>query len=186
MALKIGQFRLGLRTLKTVLALVLIIIVMKLTGRGDSGTMIAGVSAVVVLRDSFKGTVKAAPARLIGQALGGALAILYFALYEASGYHFLIKVLLIALSVLAIIVLLDGFNFNAGIVGGNATFLMIVLSIPVGSAISYSIDRVFDSFIGVLIAIIINAFLVEDGLVKIEKKVEDVIEKIEKDEENNE
>lgn len=180
MNINLGRYEISSRTIKTLLALIIIMIVMELIGQGDSGTMIAGVSAIVVLRDTVKIPAKAAPGRLIGQALGGALALLFFFIYDGTGYQFWVKVVLITVMVLIIMIVLNRFELYSGIVGGNATFLMVTLSIPVGSALAYCGIRIIDSFIGVLIAIIVNSFWVEKEIVKAEQKADKVIEKINK------
>lgn len=66
--------------------------------------------------------------------------------------------ILLPLLVIVVIVLLDGFNYNSGVIGAMAALLMISLNIPAGATIVYVIDRIIDTFIGVVIAIAINRF----------------------------
>lgn len=181
MQLKFGNFRLGLRTIKTALTLVVIMLIMELLGRGDSASMIAGVSAIVVLRDSLKDTLRAAPARLLGQAIGGGFAIFYFLIYEGTGFQFWIKLVSIATFALLIIVIMDGFDMNPGLVGATATFLMVALSVHTGSAFIYTINRVLDSFIGVMIAIAVNSLWIHDSPFKKRKEASETAARVASD-----
>ena len=56
------------------------------------------------------------------------------------------------------IVFLDGFDFNSGVIGALAALLMIALNIPAGATVVYVIDRIADTFVGVLVAIGVNRF----------------------------
>lgn len=47
-------------------------------------------------------------------------------------------------------------NNKAGIIGGVSALLIITLSIPAGDTIQYVFIRVFETFIGVFIAILVN------------------------------
>lgn len=50
----------------------------------------------------------------------------------------------------------DGLNNNKGLIGSVAAFLMISLTIPEGASYMYAIERVFDTFLGTVIAIVMN------------------------------
>jgi uncharacterized membrane protein YgaE (UPF0421/DUF939 family) len=160
---KIGRFRLGLRTLKTSLAIMLILIIMHVTHRGNNAAMMAGVAAVIALRDSFKATIHASESRFIGAALGGLMATIYSLAYIHSGEQFWVKLVLIPLFVIINIVLMDGFKLHPGLVGANATLLIIALTIPKTGVVLYAVERVIDNFIGVIIAILMNTVLVHDA-----------------------
>lgn len=71
-----GRFRLGMRTIKSALAVFLCILFFHLTQRGIP--MIAALSAVFSLRQDLTTTVSFGKSRIIGNTLGGTLAIIYF------------------------------------------------------------------------------------------------------------
>src|SRR5574339_377593 len=130
MSFQFGRFRLGLRTIKTVIAILIILVFSHLFHRGQSAAMVAGISAIIAVRDSYTATIKASKARFIGSALGGTLAVIYFFLYTMENYNFSVRIILIPLFVLVNIVIMDGFELHTGLVGANATLLIIALTIP--------------------------------------------------------
>ena len=72
--MQFGRFRLGMRTIKSALAVFLCILFFHLTQRGIP--MIAALSAVFSLRQDLTTTVSFGKSRIIGNTLGGTLAIL--------------------------------------------------------------------------------------------------------------
>ena len=121
--------------------------------------MIAALSAVFSLRQDLTTTVSFGKSRIIGNTLGGTLAIIYF--FVKSYFHndFLVELILLPILVIIVIVVSDGINNNSGIISAIATLLLIALSIPQGESALYAIQRVLDTFIGTFIAIGINFFL---------------------------
>lgn len=114
--------------------------------------------------------------RIIGNTLGGTLAIIYF--FVKSYFHndFFVELILLPILVIIVIVVSDGINNNSGIISAIATLLLIALSIPQGESALYAIQRVLDTFIGTFIAIGINFFLRPPETEKKEELSEDLVE----------
>ncbi|ETD04168.1 membrane protein [Lactococcus garvieae TRF1] len=179
MYINFGKYEISSRLIKKLLALGLVMIIMEIIGQGDSGNMIAGMSALILLGDGVTPH-KAAPGRIVGQSFGAILSLVYFFIYDSTGKLFVTKLFLVLFFVLIITIVLLRFNLNSGVFGGITTFLIIVFMIPDGSALSYCLVRIFDSFIGIIVAILVNTFWIEKEIVKVEMKVEEVIENLEK------
>lgn len=163
MSFQFGRFRLGLRTIKTAIAILIILVFTHLFQRGQSAAMVAGISAIIAVRDSYTATIKASKARFIGATLGGTLAIVYYFFYLLSHQNFAVQIIVIPLFVLVNIVIMDGFNLHPGLVGANATLLIIALTIPENAYVSYAISRVFDTFFGVAVATLVNSAFIHDA-----------------------
>lgn len=163
MSFQFGRFRLGLRTIKTALAIFIILIFTHLFHRGQSAAMIAGISAIIAVRDSYSATLHASKARFIGSALGGTLAVIYYFFYLLSGQNFVVQMILIPLFVLVNIVIMDGFKLHPGLVGANATLLIIGLTISENAYVAYALNRVFDTFFGVAVATLVNSAFIHDA-----------------------
>ncbi|MGK0551564.1 FUSC family protein [Enterococcus faecalis] len=176
--MKIGPFRLGMRTAKTALAVVACILLFQLFHRGSP--MIACLAAVFSLRQDFNTSLSFGKSRVIGNTLGGVLAIVFVLAKTTFSNYFLVELFLLPALVVFVIVLSDGINNNAGIISAVATLLMISLSVPEGDSFLYAIGRVLDTFIGTFIAIGINFFLrpkpveetreIEEDLAELEQK----------------
>jgi len=152
--MQLGSFRLGLRTLKTGLAVMLVAALFVILHRGSP--MIAALAAVFALRSDFETTLEFGKSRIIGNAIGGAFAILYYLLFTACHRNEWSMVILLPVLLMVLISLNDGINNNKGLIGSVAAFLMIALTIPTDATYIYALQRVFDTFIGTVAAIIMN------------------------------
>ncbi|WP_291292111.1 aromatic acid exporter family protein [Enterococcus sp.] len=171
--MQFGRFRLGMRTIKTALAVMLCILLFRFLNRGQP--LIAALSAVFSLRQDLTTTLSFGKSRVLGNSIGGATAILYFFLKQYFHNDFLIELLVLPALVAFIIVLSDGINNNSGIISGIATMLLITLSVPQGESFIFALDRVLDTFIGTLIAIFINFVLRPPEKEKQEEIKEDLV-----------
>lgn len=152
--MSLGQVRLGPRTLKTALSVMLCILLFQLLKRDTP--MIACLAAVFALRQSVSSSISFGGSRIIGNTFGGACGIFYFLVYRNLDHHFLVELFLIPLLVIVIIMTADTFNLNTAIIGACSTFFIIVLTVPETETIWYAIDRVIDTMIGTLIALGVN------------------------------
>lgn len=155
--MQFGRFRLGMRTIKTAIAVMLCILLFRFLNRGQP--LIAALSAVFSLRQDLTTTLSFGKSRVLGNSIGGATAIIYFFMKQYFHNDFLIELSVLPALVAFIIVLSDGINNNSGIISGIATMLLITLSVPQGESFIFALDRVLDTFIGTLIAIFINFVL---------------------------
>ena len=149
--MKLGSFRLGMRTFKTGLAVMIIVAIFVLIDRGNP--MIA---AVFSLRQDFETTVEFGKSRVLANALGGGFAIAYFLIYEYFNEASLVQILVLPTFLMLLISINDGIGNNKGIIGSTAALLMIALTIPADATYMYAVERVFDTFIGTVIAILMN------------------------------
>ena len=142
--------------------------------------MIAALAAVFSLRQDLTTSVSFGKSRILGNTLGGGLAILYLVIQGVFKNDFLVEVLLLPVLVIIVIVFSDGINNNSGIISAIATLLLIALSVPQGESFYYGFERVLDTFIGTFVAIGLNFFMrpkpvekerqIEEDLVELEKK----------------
>ena len=172
--MEFGRFRLGMRTIKSALAVFLCILFFHVTDRGLP--MIAALSAVFSLRQDLTTTVSFGRSRIIGNSIGGFLGIIYFLVKNYFHNDFLVELFLLPVLVVIVIVVSDGINNNSGIISAIATLLLIALSVPQGESSLYAIQRVLDTFNGTFIAIGINFFLRPPETEKKEELVEDLVE----------
>ncbi|WP_424685225.1 FUSC family protein [Enterococcus sp.] len=150
----IGRFRIGMRTMKTALAVMICILLFKITDRREP--LIAALAAVFSLRQDLTTTVSFGRSRILGNSMGGLFAIFYFFIKQYVHQDFLLELFLLPLLVALIIILSDGINNNTGIVSAIATMLLITLSVTRSESIYFALQRVIDTFIGTFVAIAIN------------------------------
>lgn len=148
------HFRFGLRTLKTGLAVLLVTAGFALVNRGNP--MIASLAAVFALRSDFETTLHFGKSRVLANFLGGAFAVGYIWIRNYTHNAELVQVIGVPLLLMALIILNDGINNNSGIIGSTAAFLMISLTVPAGESYFYAVERVFDTFLWVAAAVLMN------------------------------
>lgn len=151
------KFKLGMRTVKTGLSVFLILLLFGLLGW--EGMQIGALTAVFSLREDFDKSLSFGASRILGNAIGGTLALVYVLVNSFFNHEFLVTLFLIPILTMLTIMLNVAFNNKAGIIGGVAALLIITLSVPFEHSISYVFARVFETFIGVFVAILVNADL---------------------------
>lgn len=67
-----------------------------------------------------------------------------------------VTLILVPILTMLTIVINVSFNNSSGVIGGVAALLIITLSIPPNDTFVYVIARVFETFCGVFIAILVN------------------------------
>lgn len=152
-----GNFRFGMRTFKSALAVMLCILIFHLTNRGEP--MIAALSAVFSMRQDLPTTLSFGKSRILSNSLGGAIAILYILIQNQFEFQFLLELILVPIFVACVIIISDGINNQAGIISGVSTLLLITLSMRGQESLTYAIARVIDTFIGTIIAVGLNYFI---------------------------
>ncbi len=149
------KFKLGMRTLKTGIAVFLVILLFQLFGW--EGTNIAALTAVFSLREDFGKSLDFGSSRILGNTIGGLYAIIYFIIDWIFPSHYLIALIFIPIVTMLTIMTNVSMDNKNGIIGSVSALLIITLSNPIGSSIQYALVRVFETFIGVFIAILVNA-----------------------------
>ena len=149
------KFKLGMRTFKTGLAIFLVVLLFHFLGWKDA--QIAALTAVFSLRESFDESVHFGTSRIIGNSIGGLMAICYFLVERLVGEHFWVTLVFVPIFAMLLIMWNVAIGNQAGIVGASAAYLIITLSIPVGDKLVYALVRVFETFCGVFIATLVNS-----------------------------
>lgn len=150
----IGNYKIGMRTFKTSIAVATCILLFHFTNRG--APMIACLTAIFALREDWRTSFKLSKNRILGNSIGALTATLFVLIQNVLGTHFFTELIGVPLAIILIIVVCDLLKNNAGIIGGTAAFLIIYYTIPIDDALLYTIQRIFDTFIGAFIAIFIN------------------------------
>ncbi|EOT29703.1 FUSC family protein [Enterococcus saccharolyticus] len=153
----IGRFRLGMRTFKSALSVLICILIFEFFNRGEP--WIAALAAVFSLRQDLTTTFSFGKSRILGNTIGGIGGILYLLLQQRFHESFLVEIIALPALVALVIILSDGINNNAGIISAIATILLITLSVDPGDSVGVAVDRIFDTFIGTAVAIGINFIL---------------------------
>lgn len=149
-----SQFKLGMRTFKTGIAVFLVLLIFGFFGW--KGLQIGALTAVFSLRESFDESVHFGTSRILGHSIGGLYALVFFLLNTFFHEAFWVTLVVVPICTMLTIMTNVAMNNKAGVIGGVAAMLIITLSIPIGETISYVFVRVSETFMGVFVAIIVN------------------------------
>lgn len=144
------HMKIGARTFKTALAILLAILIPPLVGLGDSVTL--ATSAVIFsMMPSVQETFETTMNRFIANIIGGIIAFLVYTFFGDSN-------IMIAVASALLIAILHQFKLNRAI-GLSVLTLINVMLYPGASVFHTAFLRVSATLLGVLIAFFVNTFV---------------------------
>ncbi|MDN6258079.1 MAG: aromatic acid exporter family protein, partial [Tetragenococcus halophilus] len=126
MHIGIGRFRLGMRTFKTALSVVVCVLLFHVLDRDNP--LIATIAAVVSLRQDMTSTVSIGKERILGNTVGSVAAMVYLVVQHFFPHTLFLQLVLLPILVAIVVIFQDGIGNNSGIITGIATFILITLS----------------------------------------------------------
>lgn len=164
---KNSQFHIGMRNVKTALAVVLCATIYFMIDRNPT---FACIGAVFGMGSDMNTSKLGGGNRLFGTIIGGfigmALFRLYIGVYPEAGHHPLLLVL-VFIGTILLILISQLVKWPGAIQPGSVMLCIILFNTPVATYISYSMNRIFDTAIGVIAALAVNYFLPRERVVKV-------------------
>ena len=145
----------GMRTVKTALATALCAFIYYFTNRSPAFACIGVIFGMGVnLEDARKNGGN----RLFGTVIGGIVGILLFRIYlifVPDGHHTLLMVPLVFIGTVILIMLCQMF-WVGGVQPGGVVLCILLFNTPAATYIDYAMNRIFDTAVGVLIALFVS------------------------------
>lgn len=162
------KYTIGMRTLKTALAVFFCLLLTDLLG--PSGVSIAAVSAIICMKETQFDSMITGSIRMIGTIIGGVLAYIYLFIYsilsnnftEVLSYIDWIHYILIPIFVVVCIYLCNLFRIKEASTICSIVFIVIIIGYAYEgqrALITYVILRVVATVFGISIAMLINRFI---------------------------
>ena len=152
------RLHVGWRTIKTAVTAALVAIVYCLLERNPAFSCIG---VIFGLGYDMEDSVKNGGNRLFGTLIGGLLSIVVFWLYLLAfpqGGHTIYLAVLLGFAIVALILLCQRF-WPGGVQPGGVVLCIVLFSTPVDTYVSYALNRIFDTAVGVIAALLVNYFL---------------------------
>ena len=164
-----NPFHIGMRSIKTAFAAALCAALYFLIDRNPTFACIGAIFGM----GSDMGTSKLGGGnRLFGTIIGGLLGMglfrIYIIFHPEGGFHPLIF-LLVFIGVIFLISISVWIKWGGAIQPGGVMLCIILFNTPVDTYISYSLNRIIDTGIGVVIALLINWILPQERWLKVKK-----------------
>jgi len=148
MQMKLG---IGMRNIKTGLAVFVCVIISRLLKL--EYPFYSAVAAVIAMQSSVEASFKAGKNRMLGTFLGAVIGYVFALIYHGN-------IILLTLGVMAIIHICNLLKWKNAISIACVVFISIMLNDGHRDPLYYSINRLIDTFIGIIVALIINRFIV--------------------------
>ncbi len=163
---KIRRFKIGQQNIKSAIATTLVALVYLLVGRNPT---FACIGAIFGTGTSMSNSRLNGGNRFFGTIIGGVLGMGLFRLYimiYPDGKTRPLMLLFVFVGVL-ILILLSRLLWVGAVQPGGVVLCIILFNTPVDTYISYSVNRIIDTGIGVLIALIVSWLLPRERMYKI-------------------
>lgn len=179
----LNKLKVGLRTLKTAIAIMLCILLFQIIGgnHAEMSMMIASLSAAFAMRQDISSALQFGKSRIISNILGGALALVYYFIISSTNRVNLGQLILIPFFVIILIVISNAINNQSGIIGGISALLIVSLTVSPEQTFIYPLLRIADTLVGTFISIAVNYFIKQTKPEEI-NEIDNAIKSLEKKE----
>ena len=159
-----SPFHIGMRNIKTALAATICALLYFPINRNPT---FACIGAIFGVGNDMGNSWLNGGNRLFGTIIGGFLGMILFRIYiifYPDGSTHLLMLLFIFIGVILVVLASLYFKWPGAIQPGGVVLCIILFNTPVDTYISYSLNRMLDTGIGVAVALIINLLLPRDSV----------------------
>ena len=163
----------GMRTIKTAFAAMLCAVVYYFWGRSPAFACIGAIFGMGT--GASDGYHNGGGNRLYGTVLGGLVGMALFRLYLVfvpDGHHTLLLALFTFVGVVLLVMLCQVF-WLGGVQPGGVVLCILLFNTPVDTYVSYALNRIFDTTVGVLAALAVSWLWPREGLAVWKKRLAD-------------
>ena len=166
-----GKFHIGMRNIKTATAATLCALLYLLVDRNPTFACIGAIFGTGSdVANSWLNGGNRLFVTMFGGLLGMGLFSIYVLVYPEGGFEPLM-LLLLFVGVVLLILVSQWFRWPGAIQPGGVMLCILLFNQPVHSYIPYSLNRIFDTAVGVVIALLLNWLLPRHRIVHILEKV---------------
>lgn len=166
-----ANFRIGIRSLKTAITATVCALLYFLFDRNPT---FACIGAIFGTGSDMGSAWLNGGNRFFGTVIGGFIGMLLFRFYiifEPDGGYTPLLLLLTFIGILILICFCQIFKWVGGIQPGGVVLCIILFNTPVDTYISYSLARMFDTGVGVGLALLVELLLPKERIMRIYRKV---------------
>ncbi len=142
--------KIGSRNLKTAISVFMCIIIFQILKRPDP--LYACIAAVICMQNSVHNSFIAGKNRIIGTIIGAIVGIVFSAFIGQNA-------IITGLGIILVIYLCNFLNQDGSVSIACVVFLAIMTNLKEGTSYIYAIHRVIDTFIGIIVAILVNKYI---------------------------
>jgi len=140
----------GMRNIKTAIAVVISILISKLFKM--EYPFYAAIASVICMQSSIENSIETGKNRMLGTVVGALFGFICAVIAPGN-------VFLLGLGIVGVIYVCNIFKWNNSASIGCVVLCAIMLNLKEGSALLYSVNRIFDTFVGITVAVAVNNFI---------------------------
>ncbi|WP_455537770.1 aromatic acid exporter family protein [Terrisporobacter sp.] len=147
----------GMRTIKTGLGVMVCVLI----GRFHliDNTFFAAITCCICMQITVKSSLTSGFNRLKGTLIGGIVGFIFALIHPGSA-------ILACIGIIATIYICNSLKLNSSIVIACIIYCAIYLGMDNNNALLYSVSRMWDTFVGVIIAVAVNYFVFRPNFLK--------------------
>ncbi|MPQ43692.1 FUSC family protein [Clostridium tarantellae] len=168
--------KIGARNIKTALSVVICVLLFKVLKRPYP--FYACIAAVICMKDNVKNSVKIGKNRMIGTLIGGLVGLVITLIAKKFNLENF-SALFTGLGIVTTIYSCNLCKKKESVTIACIVLIAIMVNLKGTAPFAYAFNRILDTFVGIIVALLINKFICNNEKIKIEKKLEEDLKKIE-------
>lgn len=167
---KIKLPKIGARTVKSGITVFLCSLISMLVLKRDS-VHISIISGMTCIQNSLENSVNNGKNRIIGTIVGAVVGFIGLSIASLlKTNNFIVISLIAGFGTMATIYICVLFSITESINTAYVMFIILMMNIGQDNWLNYSIMRTIDTFVGVIVGINVNRFILKDSFKKVKKK----------------
>lgn len=154
--MKLNVHRVGLRNIKTALAVTVCMIIFQFLGRENA--FYACIAAVICMKDTVSSSFTMGKNRLIGTIIGGIFGMLIIFIMIKFTFLYDYSAFITGLGIVTVIYTCNLFNKPGSVTIACIVLIGIMINYSGPQSYAYAIGRSIDTAIGIIVAILINKY----------------------------
>lgn len=154
--MKLNVHRVGLRNIKTALAVTVCMVIFQLIGRENA--FYACIAAVICMKDTVSSSFTMGKNRLIGTIIGGVFGILIIFIMIKLPFLYSYNAFVTGFGIVGVIYTCNLFNKPGSVTIACIVLIGIMINYSGPQSYAYAIGRSIDTAIGIIVAILINKY----------------------------
>src|SRR5699024_9777780 len=139
-----------MRTIKTGITIFLVLSISKIININNP--LFAGIATLITMQSSVSGSWEAGKNRMLGTVLGAIIGLIFSIMAPNNPF-------IIGIGIIIIIYLCNILDWKKAISISCIVFMAIMLNQDEGSRLNYSVFRALDTFLGIIVGMLVNYFI---------------------------
>lgn len=154
--MKLNVHRIGLRNIKTALAVAICMVIFQVIGRENA--FYACIAAVICMKDTVSSSFTMGKNRLIGTIIGGLFGICVIYIMIRLPFLYDYNAFVTGFGIVAVIYVCNLFYKPGAVTIACIVFIGIMINYSGPQSYAYAVGRSIDTAIGIIVAILINKY----------------------------